>query len=152
MEPLDGGAWNNHGRPISHIGSSGINSALPEKIIIRLIATTFNEMRFYENAFPQKAFPQNVLHKILSTKCRKILMGIWKECLGYSFFLWGILHGIRYLISLRNSLQPIYVFKYLLSPPTHNRVPFVLPSLNPVKELLHGTGKKGGGEGGNTKS
>ena len=64
--------------------------------------------------------------------------------LSYSFCMWGVFLVNSYLISQRTSWRTIQVFKYLLSPPTNKQVAFVLPILNPVEELLHGTGQKGG--------
>ena len=51
----------------------------------------FNEMRFHENAFPQKAFQRNAFDEIISTKCRKSMMGKNKGSPVYSFFLWGVI-------------------------------------------------------------
>ena len=104
----------------------------------------FKEIFFHGNTFPPKDFQINAFHKMISTKCRKSTMWKNKGSLGYSSFLWGVLHGNSYLISQRTSWQKIQVFKYLLSPYNHSRVAFVLPSLNPVKELLHSTGQKWG--------
>ena len=111
---------------------------------IRVIYTAFNKMCFQKNYFPWEAFQQNASHKMLSTEFRESMMGKNQGGPGYSFFLWGILHGNSYLISHRTSRRKMEVFKYLLSPPTHNWVAFILLSLNPTKGWLHRPGQKGG--------